>query len=198
MSELAAQPPYRRRETVATVEAGETSFSSAPPSGGCGIAEVRNNDVVQDIAQANAAVGRLVGRVPCVRDVMTPRPTCAAPQASVLQIVRMLHAKKFRHLPVTTDDRRLLGIISDRDVVRCFGPGEYPDEAILASIRVEQIMSTDVVTVGADESPVRAIELIREWGINALPVVEGDQLVGICTTIDLLGLLADILAGDAR
>ena len=62
-----------------------------------------------------------------VRDVMTSAPTCIASSTSVLDVVRMFHAKEFRHLLVTDARERLLGLVSDRDVLRCFGPGRYPD-----------------------------------------------------------------------
>ncbi len=77
-----------------------------------------------------------------VRDVMTPAPTCIASSTSALDVVRMLHAKEFRHLLVTDSRGRLLGLVSDRDVFRCFGPGRYPDQEILAGIAAIDIMSS--------------------------------------------------------
>ena len=82
-----------------------------------------------------------------VRDVMTPAPTCIASSTSVLDVVRMFHAKEFRHLLVTDTRGRLLGLVSDRDVLRCFGPGRYPNPDVLAGISAAEIMSADLLTV---------------------------------------------------
>src|SRR6516162_9556000 len=87
-----------------------------------------------------------------VRDVMTPAPTCIASTTSVLDVVKMFHAKEFRHLLVTDPQGRLLGLVSDRDVLRCFGPGRYPDQERLAGISAMDIMSSDLITVSPEMS----------------------------------------------
>jgi CBS domain-containing protein len=94
---------------------------------------------------------------------------------------------------VTDVDGRLLGIVSDRDVGRCFGPAGRPDEATLAAIRTEEIMSRDLITIDADAPLTAAIDLMYGQGVSCLPVVSGDRLVGIITTTDLLRLLRRVL-----
>lgn len=128
---------------------------------------------------------------PQVRDVMTPAPTCIDSQASILQIVRLVHAKKFRHLLITDEQNELVGVVSDRDIVRCFGPGEFPDDSLLEKMRAADIMSTDVVSVGPNTSVAACIDEMLDHGINCLPVVVGRRPVGILTTADLLRLLRD-------
>src|SRR5690349_24897767 len=87
-----------------------------------------------------------------VGQVMTPAPTCVSPQASVLDLVRMFHEKEFRHLLITDNRGRLVGVVSDRDVVRCLGPSGSTSRDALSSISAHQIMSTDVVTIGPEAS----------------------------------------------
>src|SRR5688500_7594172 len=82
-----------------------------------------------------------------VGQVMTPAPTCVAATASALELVRMFHDKEFRHLLITDNRGRLTGVVSDRDVLRCFGPERAPRRDVLASIPASQIMSTDLVTI---------------------------------------------------
>ena len=130
---------------------------------------------------------------PQVRDVMTPAPTCIDSQASILQIVRLVHAKKFRHLLITDEQNELVGVVSDRDIVRCFGPGEFPDDSVLEKMRAADIMSTDVVSVGPNASVAACIDEMLDHGINCLPVVVGRRPVGILTTADLLRLLREKL-----
>lgn len=128
-----------------------------------------------------------------VADAMTPSPMTVRPHESVLQLVHTFHEKRFRHLLVTDVDGRLLGIVSDRDVGRCFGPAGRPDEATLAAIRTEEIMSRDLITIDADAPLTAAIDLMYGQGVSCLPVVSGDRLVGIITTTDLLRLLRRVL-----
>lgn len=126
---------------------------------------------------------------PQVRDIMTPAPTCIDSQATILQIVRLVHTKKFRHLLITDEQNELVGVVSDRDIVRCFGPGEFPDDSVLEKMRAADIMSTDVVSVGPNVSVAACIDEMLDHGINCLPVVVGRRPVGILTTADLLQLL---------
>lgn len=144
----------------------------------------------------HAANGGAVAHSPPrnVCEVMTPAPTCIAPEATILELVRLVHAKKFRHLLVADEERRLIGVVSDRDIVRCFGPGEFPSDAVLEQMRAGDIMSRDVVTVGPDASPADCIDKMHEHGINCLPVVVDGRPIGILTTADLLRLLRRILS----
>ena len=64
-----------------------------------------------------------------IAQVMTRRPICIDPQVSAYELVQLFHAKRFRHLLVADADGRLVGVISDRDVLRCFGPEGSPDRA---------------------------------------------------------------------
>jgi acetoin utilization protein AcuB len=130
-----------------------------------------------------------------VRDVMTTDPTCVGPNDSVLQLVRVFHEKQFRHLLVTDDDRHLLGVVSDRDVVRCFGPTDFPDQTKLAAIKAHTVMSADVITIDAGASLVAAIDRMYDEGVSCLPVVEAGRLAGIITTSDMMRLLRRILVG---
>jgi acetoin utilization protein AcuB len=131
----------------------------------------------------------------CVRDVMSTKPTCVGPNDTVLHLVRVFHEKQFRHLLVTDDDKQLLGVVSDRDVVRCFGPTDYPDQALLAKIKTAEIMSGDVITIDAEASLVAAIDLMHDQGVSCLPVLDNRRLAGIVTTSDLMRLLRRILVG---
>ncbi|NQU22319.1 MAG: CBS domain-containing protein [Candidatus Nealsonbacteria bacterium] len=120
-----------------------------------------------------------------VSHVMTVTPNCIAPQTSVLDLVKLLHAKQFRHLLVTDGPDRLVGVISDRDVIRCFGPQEHPDHEVLARITAAEIMSDDLVTVGPGTLLSRAVAMMVDQGISCLPVLADDLLVGILTNTDL-------------
>lgn len=139
---------------------------------------------------SSTASGSVAGTV---ADLMTSSPMTVRPHESVLQLVHTFHQKRFRHLLVTDADGRLLGIVSDRDVGRCFGPTGRPDEATLAAIHTEAVMSRDVITIDADAPLTAAVDLMYEQGVSCLPVTSGDRLVGILTTTDLMQLLRRML-----
>ena len=128
-----------------------------------------------------------------VAQVMTPSPSCISAQTTVLELVRLFHAKQFRHLLVTDEAGKLRGIVSDRDVIRCFGPSKYPKQELLGKLRTERIMSLDIITISPQETLERAIAMMLEHGVSCLPVVVGEKLVGILTNTDLQVTLRELL-----
>ena len=128
-----------------------------------------------------------------VADVMTANPSCISANATLLELVKLFHAKEFRHPLVIDAEGNLMGVVSDRDVIRCFGPGRYPDESILNGVTAAEIMSTDLVTISPEAPLEQAIELLCGYGINCLPVVAGAKLVGILTSTDLYVVLEMLL-----
>jgi acetoin utilization protein AcuB len=125
-----------------------------------------------------------------VEQVMTRVPKCVAPETTAYELVKVFHTKGFRHLLVTNDEGLLVGVVSDRDVLRCFGgPNHSPRREELESITVAELMSTDLITVGPDVPMQRAVGLMLQQGISCLPVLENGLLRGIVTNTDLLMLL---------
>jgi len=127
-----------------------------------------------------------------VGQVMTPEPNCIPAETNALELVRLFHAKQFRHLLVTGEEG-LLGVISDRDVIRCLGPDHSPQRATLTRITAAEIMSCDVVTVAPETPLEKAVALMLEEGISCLPVVREGGLVGILTNTDLHVVLQILL-----
>lgn len=126
-----------------------------------------------------------LGECLTVEQVMTAKPSCIAPETTALELVRLFHAHCFRHLLVAGADGRLIGIISDRDVLRCLGLGDADQRALLARISAAEIMSRDLLTIEPGASLERAVGLMLEHGISCLPVLRGDALVGILTNTDI-------------
>ncbi len=128
-----------------------------------------------------------------VGEVMTANPSCISPEATLLDLVKLFHAKEFRHPLVTDADGNLVGVVSDRDVIRCFGPDRYPADDVLRGITAAEIMSTDLLTIAPEAPLQQAIELICGYGINCLPVVSNGKLVGILSSTDLYIVLETLL-----
>jgi len=157
--------------------------------------ELKQRQVCEVLASLPTCFGRAnltVGRV------MTAGPYCVRPTTTALELVKLFHAKQFRHLMVTDEADRLVGVVSDRDVIRCFGPESRPDREVLEGISAGQIMSTDLVTIGPDTSLEKAVSLMIEEGISSLPVLAEGTLVGILTNTDLHVVLQQILLQTLR
>jgi acetoin utilization protein AcuB len=97
-----------------------------------------------------------------------------------------------RHLPVVSGGE-LVGVVSQRDILRAPGllaPLIESASAILKELRVEDVMSSPVVTIGAEASVQEAANRVLKHRVGCLPVLEAGRLVGIVTTSDLLRAIA--------
>jgi acetoin utilization protein AcuB len=116
-----------------------------------------------------------------VHEWASPDPETCTPSTTIGAARRALHDLHTHHLPVV-DDGRLVGILSDRDL---YAPGLDDDD------EVETVMSTDLFTTTPHEPLSDAALRMLSEGINALPVVDGEMLVGVITTTDCLMALME-------
>ncbi len=124
--------------------------------------------------------------------VMTAEPNCVAAHTPAVDVVRTLQAKGYRHLLVTDEGGRLVGVISDRDMLAWLG-SVAADKRELSRTVAGDLMSTDLVTISPHTPVALAIDLLIEHGISCLPVVDGPRLLGIMTNTDLHVLLQTLL-----
>jgi acetoin utilization protein AcuB len=125
-----------------------------------------------------------------INDIMSRDVVCVSPDTALMDIRRHLHERGFHHLLVR-DDERLVGVISDRDVLQAISPflNTYSESARdVRSLErpASDIMRTDPVTVAPDTPIPEAAVTLLEHSISCLPVLSGTDLVGIVTTKDLL------------
>lgn len=113
-----------------------------------------------------------------VRDLITRAPVTVTPETPLFEAGQRMLQERVHHL-VVTEDGKLVGILSDRDI-----------RVPLRGFRVGDVMTKAVVTVGPDEAPGRAAAVMLHHEISALPVLEGRRLVGIVTARDLLRAFA--------
>jgi acetoin utilization protein AcuB len=138
------------------------------------------------------------GMVPnvTVGAVMTPRPFTVSTDCSARQLVEFFHKKQFRHFLVT-DNGRLAGIISDRDVIPYFGENSPLESEEFTKVTAADLMSTDLIVVQPTTPLAAAIEQMVDSGINSLPVVDGVETVGILTSTDIFLSLEQLLFSAA-
>jgi len=122
---------------------------------------------------------------------MTQKVITARPEEGVRQVFFRMRAAHIRHMPVVKSKNRLVGIISDRDLRRPDWAEESLDISHVYrlddSLEVSDLMNTTVYTVFAYETINRALEMLLELQVGALPVLsKAGRLIGILTAVDLL------------
>lgn len=115
-----------------------------------------------------------------VAEIMVRPVLTAAPDTPVEVARRLLQEARARHLPVL-DGELLVGIVSDRDL-RAVPNGTVP---------LREVMTSPVFVLSPDTSVRRAARLFRERRFGAMPVLEGRELVGIVSVVDVLRVLGE-------
>ena len=110
----------------------------------------------------------------------------------VKQAYAQMQLADIRHLPVVDEDDRVVGILSNRDVLGALG------ESKGLGVLVNQIMTRDVYFVHPETRGCEATALMLDHKIGSLPVVDRERrLVGILTETDILRIAHRVLGGDA-
>ncbi|WP_150050536.1 MULTISPECIES: CBS domain-containing protein [Methylomonas] len=133
-----------------------------------------------------------------VADVMTSKVFTVDPNDLIDRVFFLIHYEKIRHLPVL-EKGKLIGIVSDRDLYKALGPKSNSNvvqtnkdnsQLHVVSQKVAHIMHRGVYTVTPATRLSEAAHLMAENRIGSLPVVEGEKLIGIVTTTDILRIFA--------
>ncbi|HEY7006575.1 MAG TPA: CBS domain-containing protein [Sphingomicrobium sp.] len=111
---------------------------------------------------------------------------------SLFDVVHRLGEKRIGALPVV-EDGRIVGIVSERDVIYCLR--DRGREAL--DLRISQVMSSPAVTVDSETEVLDALALITERRIRHLPVVERGEIRGIVSIGDLVKYRMDRIEAEA-
>jgi len=125
-----------------------------------------------------------------VESIMSRDVVTVSPDAALMDIRKRLQEGGFNHMLVI-EDGKLCGVISDRDVLKAISPfldtysEEHRDVKTLSQ-PASEIMQSDPITVTPGTSIQEASKTLLDNRVSSLPVVEGDDLVGIVTGKDML------------
>ena len=132
-----------------------------------------------------------------VQEIMTHDPVTVDVAATIVDVARQMREHDIGAVIVTEADK-VRGILSDRDiVVRAVADGRDPHQ-----VRVQDVRSADLVTLNPQDTLDSAVEAMRRHDVRRLPVVDGEQPVGILSIGDLAvdrdpeSALADISAAS--
>jgi acetoin utilization protein AcuB len=126
------------------------------------------------------------------RDVIT-----VPPEEKIIDAFELMQDRGIRHLPVV-EAGELKGLVTDRDIRLALIPSPLstPEERMFhlgALERVDEIMTTDLITIAPTTTIEEAAKLIAKYKIGALLVVGQGKLVGILTATDILSVFIEML-----
>jgi FOG: CBS domain len=125
-----------------------------------------------------------------VSDAMTVRVVSVEPQATVQEAIARMLEEGIGAVAVC-DGPQLVGIFTERDVLRVAGEG-----SLFGEIAVETVMTKRPVTVAPDDDLLGAAQLMADKRIRHLPVCQGDFLIGMIGIRDVLGRLLEQVANQ--
>ncbi|MBW3605998.1 MAG: CBS domain-containing protein [Actinobacteria bacterium] len=112
---------------------------------------------------------------------MTGGAECVGENESVLDAAKMMADLDVGAVPICGEDNRLKGMLTDRDiVVKVLAQGKDP-----AQTQAGELGQGKPVTIGADDSVALALETMAEHKVRRLPVIDGQELIGIVSQADL-------------
>jgi len=121
--------------------------------------------------------------------IMTTPIVSVQEGTSAREALKILDESNFRHVPVLSSYKQLIGMISDRDIYRCMCGSDavcLHCSSTKEEVLVESIMKDQVLAANIDTDARYIARLFVEQRVGAMPVVENDRLVGIVTRGDIL------------
>src|ERR687896_980523 len=115
-----------------------------------------------------------------VREAMTEDPRSIGASASVVEAARLMREQHIGSLPVT-EDERLVGMITDRDIAMRV----VAESAVPETTSVGDVYSRDLISVEPNNDLEEALQLMARHQVRRLPVVENGKLVGIVAQADI-------------
>jgi CBS domain-containing protein len=126
------------------------------------------------------------------RDVMTVGAECVNEDETLAAAAQKMAELGVGAVPICGSDDKLKGIVTDRDiVVECVARGGDP-----ASTKAGSLADGKPVTIGADDSLEEALRTMAEHQVRRLPVIDGQDLVGMVSLADLARALPEDASGD--
>jgi len=126
-----------------------------------------------------------------ISDMMTLHPTTITSEATLADAIQSMRDVGCHHLPVLSEEKHLIGILSTRDCEQALGEsleksGPVVNQALANAMPVSLVMTPAPIIVEPDAVAYEAARLMLEHRIGCLPVMRGETLIGIVTRSDLL------------
>ena len=120
-----------------------------------------------------------------VKDIMTADCIVVNEFSYLDQVFNLINEKGINHLPVVDDNKKLVGMISDRDLRNVADNRE--DVPVFPRLTISDIMTKNLETVKPEDTAIHAAKIINDHEFHSLPVVDdANTLVGLLTIRDVL------------
>ncbi len=131
-----------------------------------------------------------------VRDIMGTKLVTIPASERLSTVEDIMTLGHVRHMPVVQGGK-LVGVVSERDLLRASLSvlSDHRDEerrAFLNVVEIARVMSTPPIVVEPDASIEEAALIMAEKKIGCLPVIDGDELLGMITETDVLRWVAGV------
>ncbi len=150
-----------------------------------------------------------------VKDIMTRKVVTVGPEATLRDVAHILFENHVSGVPVIDDQGRLLGIISETDIVAAVKTYErrlnmvFPTPSILSitfkpdykekeltsavkefqTLKAKDVMTSQILVLGPEDTLQRVVLVMNSFGVNRIPIVEDTKLVGIVARSDVIRYL---------
>jgi len=134
---------------------------------------------------------------------MTSNPITCKPDLSIAEAMEWMKREKVRRFPVVDDMGKLVGIVTDKDLVHA-SPSSATSLSIwevsylLSKVKVAEVMTKKVITIGEDCPIEEAARLMADSKIGGLPVMRDGMLVGIITESDLFKVFLELFGARQK
>jgi homoserine O-acetyltransferase len=161
-------PPYQCKEIAEALSANDIDVRHREIKSNYG-----HDSFLLESGQMNYTIGNFLSHT-CVGDVMMRDVVAIRQGSSVEEAARIMMTAGVTHLPVISEDGRLIGIVTAWDVSKAVA---------LKLVQLEEIMTRKVVTIGQNDPIERAAKNMNDHNISALPVIdEGQKVIGMITS----------------
>ncbi|WP_020611053.1 CBS domain-containing protein [Sediminispirochaeta bajacaliforniensis] len=138
-----------------------------------------------------------------VSRVMTHNPFTISDDTAVTDAVALIHKEKVHRLPVLDKERKLVGIVSEKDLLYASpSPAStlsvYEMSALLARLKVKKVMTKEIITVTEQTLIEDAARIMVDKNVGGLPVMRDGLLVGIITESDIFKLFSELFGTRKR
>ncbi|HEY64568.1 MAG TPA: CBS domain-containing protein [Caldilineae bacterium] len=133
-----------------------------------------------------------------VGERMRRNPVTVTEDVGIGEALRIMRENKVRRLPVLDRHGKLVGIVSEKDLLHASpSPATsldiYELHYLLSKLTVKKVMTSPVITVDEQTPLEEAARIMADNRIGGLPVVRGEELVGIITETDLFKIFLELL-----
>ena len=134
---------------------------------------------------------------------MTPNPVTLQADVPINDALALMRENNVRRVPVVNKKGKLVGVITHNDLMQA-APSPVTSLSmwevtyLLSKITVQEVMKKDFVTATEDMPLEEAARLVAERKISCLPVLRGEELVGIITESDIFRVLLELMSAQEK